>query len=100
MQRWSDRPSNKPERFQDMTFIPGSNNAYTAGRTIDRSTSLGVSEAEDAKNNDVTESECEMAESECEMSESECDESETEAESTYVTDSDDESDTMSTDGDE
>jgi hypothetical protein len=33
--RRSTRKSNPPKRFEDEKFVPGSNNAYTAGRVID-----------------------------------------------------------------
>lgn len=33
--RKARRQSKVPQRFQDETFLPGSNNGYTAGRAID-----------------------------------------------------------------
>lgn len=33
--RRSTRKTNPPKRYEDEKFVPGSNNAYTAGRVID-----------------------------------------------------------------
>lgn len=89
--RYSLRPrSVKPiEKFQDMKFIPGANNGYTAGRLIDRSENLSFNPNDGWHKQHSEQKDKEELKEESEFDE---DESDDDSWTTVTLDDDDESD--------